>query len=109
MLDSKKFIAFLTLLFLTSCGGGGAPSSSNTESFTIPPKVINGLLVDGYIRNAEIWLETSDDFSSLNELKTSSDNQGRFSLSTNLSNFRIQSSGGVDIAVSYTHLRAHET
>ena len=97
MLDSKKFIAFLTLLFLLSCGGGGAPSSSNPESFTIPQKVINGLLVDGYIRNAEIWLETSDDFSSLNELKTSSDNQGRFSLSTNLSNFRIQSSGGVDL------------
>ncbi len=97
MLDSKKFIAFPTLLFLISCGGGGVPSSSSPESFTIPPKVINGLLVDGYIRNAEIWLETSDDFSSLNELKTSSDNQGRFSFSTNQSNFRIQSSGGVDL------------
>ena len=86
MLDSKKFIAFPTLLFLITCGGGGVPSSSSPESFTISPKVINGLLVDGYIRNAEIWLETSDDFSSLNELKTSSDNQGRFS------------------SVSYTHL-----
>ncbi len=98
MLDSS----FLKILFLTlvlySCGGGNSSSApSSNGSFVTQSKSINGLVVDGYIRNADVWVETSNDFSNIGESKTSSNDQGRFSLTTNQTNFRVQTSGGIDL------------
>ena len=98
MLDSSFLKIFLFTLFLYSCGGGNSPSvPSSNGSFVTQPKSINGLVVDGYIRNADVWIETTNDFSNIGESMTSSNGQGRFSLTTNQTNFRIQTSGGIDL------------
>ena len=98
MLDSSFLKIFLFTLFLYSCGGGNSPSvPSSNGSFVTQPKSINGLVVDGYIRNADVWIETTNDFSNIGESKTSSNGQGRFSLTTNQTNFRVQTSGGIDL------------
>ena len=98
MLDSSFLKIFLFTLFLYSCGGGNSSSApSSNGSFVTQPKSINGLVVDGYIRNADVWIETTNDFSNIGESKTSSNGQGRFSLTTNQTNFRVQTSGGIDL------------
>ena len=98
MLDSSFLKIFLFTFFLYSCGGGNSSSEpSSNGSFATQPKSINGLVVDGYIRNADVWIETTNDFSNIGESKTSSNSQGRFSLTTNQTNFRVQTSGGIDL------------
>ena len=98
MLDSSFLKILLFTLVLSSCGGGNSSATPPNEgSFVSQPKSINGLVVDGYIRNADIWIETTNDFSNIGETKTSSNLQGRFSLTTSLSDYRVQSSGGIDL------------
>ncbi len=98
MLDSSSLKILLFTLILYSCGGGSSSGvTPNEEPFINQAKSINGLVVDGYIRNAEVWIETTNDFSNVGEIKTSSNGQGGFSLSTNLTDFRVQSSGGIDV------------
>ena len=98
MLDSSFLKILLFTLILSSCGGGNSSATSPSESsFVSQPKSINGLVVDGYIRNADIWIETTNDFSNIGETKTSSNLQGRFSLTTSLTDYRVQSSGGIDL------------
>ena len=98
MLDSSFLKILLFTLVLSSCGGGNSSATPPSEgSFVSQPKSINGLVVDGYIRNADIWIETTNDFSNIGETKTSSNLQGRFSLTTSLSDYRVQSSGGIDL------------
>ena len=98
MLDSSFLKTLLITLILYSCGGGNSSVTPSSEgSFVTQPKSINGLVVDGYIRNADVWIETTNDFSNIGETKTSSNGQGRFSLTTSLTNFRVQTSGGIDL------------
>ena len=98
MLDSSFLKILLLTLILSSCGGGNSSATSPSEgSFVSQPKSINGLVVDGYIRNADVWIETTNDFSNIGETKTSSNIQGRFSLTTSLTDYRVQSSGGIDL------------
>ena len=98
MLDSSFLKILLFTLVLSSCGGGNSSATPPSEgSFVSQPKSINGLVVDGYIRNADIWIETTNDFSIIGETKTSSNLQGRFSLTTSLTDYRVQSSGGIDL------------
>ena len=98
MLDSSFLKILLFTLVLYSCGGGNSSANPPSEgSFVSQPKSINGLVVDGYIRNADIWIETTNDFSNIGETKTSSNLQGRFSLTTSLTDYRVQSSGGIDL------------
>ena len=98
MLDSSFLKILLFTLVLSSCGGGNnSPIPPDGDPFIIQPKSINGLVVDGYIRNAEVWIETTNDFLSVSEIKTESNGQGAFSLTTSLNNFRIQTSGGIDL------------
>ena len=98
MLDSSYLKILLFTLALSSCGGGNSSATSPNEgSFVSQQKSINGLVVDGYIRNADIWIETTNDFSNIGETKTSSSIQGRFSLSTSFTDYRVQSSGGIDL------------
>ena len=98
MLDSSFLKILLLTLVLSSCGGGNSSATSSNEgSFVTQPKLINGLVVDGYIRNADVWIETTNDFSNVGEIKTSSDGQGGFSLTTSLTDFRVQTSGGIDL------------
>ena len=98
MLDSSFLKILLFTLVLSSCGGGNSSTTPPSEdSFVSQQKSINGLVVDGYIRNADIWIETTNDFSNIGETKTSSNLQGRFSLTTSLSDYRVQSSGGIDL------------
>jgi hypothetical protein len=98
MLDSSFLKILLFTLFLSSCGGGNSSTTPPSEgSFVTQPKSINGLVVDGYIRNADVWIETTNDFSNVGETKTSSSSQGRFSLTTSLAEYRVQSSGGIDL------------
>ena len=98
MLDSSFLKILLFTLVLSSCGGGNSSATSPSESsFVNQPKSINGLVVDGYIRNADVWIETTNDFSNIGETKTSSNIQGRFSLTTSLTDYRVQSSGGIDL------------
>ncbi len=98
MLDSSFLKILLFTLVLSSCGGGNSSATPPSEgSFVSQPKSINGLVVDGYIRNADIWIETTNDFSNIGETKTSSNLQGRFSLTTSLTDYRVQSSGGIDL------------
>ena len=98
MLDSSFLKILLFTLVLSSCGGGNNSATPSSEgSFVSQPKSINGLVVDGYIRNADIWIETTNDFSNIGETKTSSNLQGRFSLTTSLTDYRVQSSGGIDL------------
>ena len=100
MLGFRLSLYLLVLFLLISCGGGGDNSSQNSSdnfSSSSSTKTIDGLVVDGYIRNAEVWLETTDDFSNLEEIATSSDVQGRFSFNTSLTDYRIQSLGGIDL------------
>ena len=96
MLDSSFLKILIITLILCSCGGGNN-SPIPVDPFITQPKSINGLVVDGYIRNADVWIETTNDFSIVGESKTSSNSQGRFSLTTNLTDFRIQTSGGIDL------------
>ena len=98
MLDSSFLKILLFTLVLSSCGGGNSSATSSNEgSFVSQPKSINGLVVDGYIRNADVWIETTNDYSNIGETKTSSNIQGRFSLTTSLTDYRVQSSGGIDL------------
>ena len=98
MLDSNFLKILLFTLVLSSCGGGNSSATPPSEdSFVSQPKSINGMVVDGYIRNADVWIETTNDFSNIGETKTSSNIQGRFSLTTSLTDFRVQSSGGIDL------------
>ena len=98
MLDSSFLKILLFTLVLSSCGGGNSSATSPSESsFVSQPKSINGLVVDGYIRNADVWIETTNDYSNIGETKTSSNIQGRFSLTTSLTDYRVQSSGGIDL------------
>ena len=98
MLDSSFLKILLFTLVLSSCGGGNSSATPPSEgSFMTQPKTINGLVVDGYIRNADVWIETTNDFSNVGETKTSSSSQGRFSLTTSLAEYRVQSSGGIDL------------
>ena len=98
MLDSSFLKILLFTLVLSSCGGGNSSATSSNEgSFVSQPKSINGQVVDGYIRNADVWIETTNDFSNIGETKTSSNIQGRFSLTTSLTDYRVQSSGGIDL------------
>ena len=97
MLDSNSIKASLLTLFLLSCGGSSSSTADFNDSFIAPPKSILGLVVDGYIRNADVWVETTNDFSNIGESKTSSNGQGSFSLTTNQTNFRVQTSGGIDL------------
>ncbi len=98
MLDSSFLKILLFTLVLSSCGGGNSSATPPSEgSFVTQPKSINGLVVDGYIRNADVWIETTNDFSNTGETKTSSSVQGRFSLPTSLTDYRVQSSGGIDL------------
>ena len=98
MLDSSFLKILLFTLVLSSCGGGNSSATSlNEGSFVSQPKSINGQVVDGYIRNADVWIETTNDYSNIGETKTSSNIQGRFSLTTSLTDYRVQSSGGIDL------------
>ena len=98
MLDSSFLKILLLTLVLSSCGGGNSTATPPSEgSFMTRAISINGLVVDGYIRNADVWIETTNDFSNVGETKTSSNGQGRFSLSTSLTDYRVQSSGGIDL------------
>ena len=66
MLDSSFLKILLLTLVLSSCGGGNSSATpSNEGSFVTQPKLINGLVVDGYIRNADVWIETTNDFSNV--------------------------------------------
>ncbi len=96
MLVKNLLSSFFIVIFLLSCGGGGNSGSSSEENFTFQ-KLLNGLVVDGYIKNAEVWIETTNDFSSFGEIKTISNQLGSFNLSTKETNFRVQSSGGFDL------------
>ena len=90
MLDSSFLKILLFTLVLSSCGGGNSSATPPSEgSFVSQPKSINGLVVDGYIRNADIWIETTNDFSIIGETKPSSNLQGRFSLTTSLTDYRV--------------------
>lgn len=98
MLDSSFLRILLFTMMLSSCGGGnGSASPPSEDSFVTQPKSIKGLIVDGYIRNAEVWIETTNDFSSIGETKTTSNGQGVFSLSTSLTDYRVQTFGGIDL------------
>ena len=98
MLDSSFLRILLFTMMLSSCGGGnGSASPPSGDSFVTQPKPNNGLIVDGYIRNAEVWIETTNDFSSIGETKTTSNGQGVFSLSTNLTDYIVQTFGGIDL------------
>ena len=96
MLVKNLLSSFFAFILLFSCGGGGTSSPSDEENFTFQ-KFLNGLVVDGYIKNAEVWIETTNDFSSFGETKTISNQLGSFNLSTQETNFRIQTSGGIDL------------
>ena len=96
MLVKNLLSSFFVFILLFSCGGGGTSSPSDEENFTFQ-KFLNGLVVDGYIKNAEVWIETTNDFSSFGETKTISNQLGSFNLSTQETNFRIQTSGGIDL------------
>ena len=68
MLGFRLSLYLLVLFLLISCGGGGdnfSQNSSDNFSSSSSTKTIDGLVVDGYIRNAEVWLETTDYFSNL--------------------------------------------
>ena len=66
MLDSSFLKILLFTLVLSSCGGGNSSATSSNEgSFVSQPKSINGQVVDGYIRNAEVWIETTNDYSNI--------------------------------------------
>ena len=96
--DSSFLRILLFTMMLSSCGGGnGSASPPSEDSFVTQPKSIKGLIVDGYIRNAEVWIETTNDFSSIGETKTTSNGQGVFSLSTSLTDYRVQTFGGIDL------------
>jgi len=97
MLDSSFLKILLITLVLSSCGGSNSSNPPDTDPFIAQSKSINGLVLDGYIRNAEVWIETTDDFSSIGEIKTESNGQGAFSLTISLNDFRIQTSGGIDL------------
>ena len=71
MLDSSFLKILLFTLVLSACGGGNSSATSPSEgSFVTQPKLINGLVVDGYIRNANVWIETTNDFSNVGEIIT---------------------------------------
>ena len=91
-------------LGIVGCGGGGGGSSSTANDNTSTTKTISGQAIDGYISGAKVCLDINKNNSCEdNEPSTTTDNNGVFSLSTNLSGeYPIVIFGGTDIATGET-------
>ena len=103
MLDSSFLKLFFITILLFSCGGGNNSASQPNETYSVVlQNSFSGYVLDGYIRNAEVWVETTNDFSSQGEFSSISNNLGKFTLSTSESIFRVQSFGGIDLDTNNT-------
>ena len=84
---------------LTGCGGTSSSSSSSSSTAQSTFKV-NGVVSDGVISDAMVWLDLNDNGSvDAGEPSTRSDNQGNFIIETLQSidlNVFIRAMGGVD-------------
>lgn len=107
----------LVIFLLIGCGGGGGSSSPATnetnsnptnstptitnETNSNPTQTIEGKIIDGYIKNATVFIDTNNNSILDNsELQTFSDENGNYKFSATLSNlpshFNIVSYGGID-------------
>ena len=83
-MSAVKYLPFLSLLTLLSCGGGGedSPSITPTPKVTIDYSIT--VMSDGYLENATVWLDLNDD-GTLNsdepQAKTNSNGQASLAIS----------------------------
>ena len=92
--ESVQITSVGNITFSISCSGtGGSRSASvNVEGF----RVTDGVVVDGYISNAEVFIDENSNFSiDVGEITTSSDNDGKFSIK--YSDGNLISLGGTDL------------
>ena len=92
--ESVQITTVGNITFSISCSGtGGSRSASvNVEGY----RVTDGVVVDGYISNAEVFIDENSNFSiDLGETTTSSDNDGKFSIK--YSDGNLISLGGTDL------------
>lgn len=85
----KLYTMCLSLLFLTACGGGGGGDSSGTsktvdDSETVSVTALSGVVADGYLRDARVFLDRNNNRLYDNgEPTTSSGVGGEYSLDVN--------------------------
>ena len=89
-----------TYVFTLSCTNGSASvsTSQNLEVY----KVISGIVLDGYIRGSEVFVDTNDNKQlDTNEPSVTTDNAGAFS-NLRLTSGNLISIGGLDAATNIT-------
>lgn len=118
----RTALAIAVTIALSACGGGGgssapvptaapaplptsAPTSAPTAAPTAPPPVaVKGLVVDGYISGATVYLDLNNNNArDTGEPLASTDAKGGFSMSVDpsspgLANARLRVRGGTDLA-----------
>tara|TARA_B100001248_G_scaffold92763_1_gene68833 strand:+ start:91 stop:3018 length:2928 start_codon:yes stop_codon:yes gene_type:complete len=79
--------------FTLSCSGNGGTSSKSVDVEGY--RLFKGKSVDGYIRGADIWIDTDNNFEKNENRFTSSDNNGEFEIRFETGN--LLSLGGYDL------------
>ena len=106
----KNIVLFLFVVLFTACGGGGGGSSTPLVDDDNPTQTISGYVVDNYIKNATVCIDSDKDNSCEDEeasYVTTTDENGSFSFDFEVSSDSIIIAyGGEDAitGVSFNHL-----
>ena len=101
MVLKSIFTLFIILLF-TSCGSSGSSSEPSEPSPKNIQKSVSGYVVDGYLKQATICIDTNNnELCDINETKTISNNEGFYSFENNVSgDYNVLVVGGIDTATN---------
>ena len=96
---ARKIYFLFIVAFIVGCGGGGSDGGqiASTSVATQSSQFFNGVVVDGYIRGSDVFIDTNDNYTKdSSENATTTDYEGKF---TNLkyTNGNLISVGGFDL------------
>jgi len=103
MLKIKSAYAYALISFvLIGCGGGGGSTTDTTQTNINETITTSGKVIDGYIKNAKICLDSNlNNSCDKDESSTSSDSNGGFSINLdktlNLDKSTLIAYGGIDL------------
>jgi len=91
----------LVVVFASGCGGGGGGGGGGSGETTATPSTANGKLAQGYVKDAQIWLDKTENGSQLGNLQrdpgepdTISGSDGSYTLSNVSGSGVLITSGG---------------